>query len=277
MEAEGAVVTVIDPRRSISVRKTLQDIWAYRELLFFLVWKEIKIRYKQTAVGAAWAVLQPLIAMVIFTFVFKDTLGVETDVPYPIFIYTGLVLWTYFSGTLNLASSCLINNQPLLTKVYFPRTLLPLSASLVGLVDYVIASVMMVILMLLFGVMPSLWFPLILVPLGLSFLLASGLGFWLSSVSAKYRDVRIIVPFFVQLLLFVTPILWPPSVTPGEVSWINLLNPLAAITEAQRSFAYGSGLVDWAPLGIAALISVAVFVFGLLYFNRYEKGLADVI
>ncbi len=272
------IVKVIDPQRSGSVRVMLADILSHRELLFFLVWKDVKIRYKQTAVGAAWAILQPLIAMAIFWFIFGIVLKIDTgDVPYPIFAYSGLVLWTYFSTSLNQSSNSIVANSGLLTKVYFPRALLPLAACLTGLLDYVIATVMLLVLMVAFGILPTLWFPLVLLPLTLTILLSSGLGLWLSSVSAKYRDVRFIVPFFVQLLLFVTPIIYPPSYLTGNLAWINYLNPLAAMINAQRDFVLGTGVVDWAPLGVSALISVLFFLGGLIYFSRYERKLADVI
>jgi len=246
--------------------------------LFFLVWKDVKIRYKQTAIGAAWAILQPLIAMAIFWAVFGMVLKVDTGgVPYPIFAYSGLLIWTYFSTSLNQASESLVANPHLLTKIYFPRVLLPLSLCLVGLLDYAIAGVMLIILMLYFNIMPSLWILLIFIPLVLSILLASGLSFWLSSVSAKYRDVRYIVPFFVQLLLFVTPIIYPPSYLTGNLSWILTINPLAPIINAQRSLVLGTGITDWVPLGISALIALLVFLGGLLYFARYERSFADVI
>lgn len=260
------------------MRSELREVWSYRELLFFLVWKDLKIRYKQTAVGAAWAVLQPLIAMCIFWFIFGLVLEIDTgDVPYPIFAYSGLVVWTYFSVTLNQASSSLVSNQGLLTKVYFPRSLLPLAASMTGLLDYLIASAMMLVLMLIFGIMPTPWLLLAFIPLVLVFLLASGLGLWLSTVSTKYRDVRFLVPFFVQLLLFVTPIIYPPSYLTGNLAWINTVNPLAAIINAQRAFVLGTGITDWAPLGYAAVVSILIFLGGLVYFSHYERRLADVI
>lgn len=270
-------VTIIDPDKFGSARHTVSEVWTHRELLYFLVWKEIKIRYKQTAIGAAWAVLQPLLGMAIFWFI-AVILDIQTDnVPYPIFVFSGLVIWTYFSTALNQSSGSLTTNANLLTKVYFPRALLPLSICLTGLLDYAIASIVLVVLMLWFGILPTLWFPLVLIPLLLSVLLASGLGLWLSSVSAKYRDVRYIIPFFVQLLFFVTPIIYPPSFLTGEYSWVGTLNPLAAIVTSQRAFVLGTGVVDWMGLGFAAVISIAVFLGGLLYFSRYERALADVI
>ncbi|MBM4236862.1 MAG: ABC transporter permease [Euryarchaeota archaeon] len=269
---------VIDSRKTGSIGQILSEIWTHRELLYFFVWKEIKIRYKQTAIGAAWAILQPLIAMAIFWFIFGIVLNIQTDgIPYPIFAYSGLLIWTYFSTSLNLASGSIVANSQLLTKVYFPRILLPLALCLIGLLDYAIAAVMLIVLMLFFNMLPSIWIVLAFIPLLLSIILASGLSFWLSAISTKYRDVRYIVPFFVQLLLFITPIIYPPSYLSGDLSWVATVNPLAAIITAQRSFILGDGIVDWGPLGISTLICLLIFVTGILYFSRYEKEIADVI
>jgi lipopolysaccharide transport system permease protein len=270
-------VRIIDSRKTGSISRTLSEIWQGRELLYFLVWKDIKVRYKQTAIGAAWAILQPLLAMLIFWFVFGAILDVQTSVPYPIFAYSGLVLWTYFSLSLNQSSDSIMSNIPLLTKVYFPRILLPLALCLVGLLDYAIATIMLVVLLFVFGIGLTWWILLIFIPLFLCIILVSGLGFWLSAVSAKYHDIKYIVPFFIQLLLFVTPIIYPPSSIPSYLSWVITLNPLAAIVDAQRAFVLGTGMTDWTPLGISALISVALFFFGLTYFTHYERQLADVV
>ncbi|MEM0448876.1 MAG: ABC transporter permease [Methanomassiliicoccales archaeon] len=271
------VVRIIDSRKANSIKRTLEDIWSYRELLYYFVWKELKIRYKQTLIGAAWAVLQPLIAMAIFWLVFGTILDVQTDVPYPIFAYSGLVIWYYFSGSLTQSSASVLNNSHILTKVYFPRILLPLSYCLIGLVDYIIATVMLIVLMLLFGIMPSAWLLLLFIPFSMSVLLASGLGFWLSAVSAKYRDVKYITPFFVQLLLFITPIIYPSTTIPPSFRWIININPLAPIIEAQRAFVLGTGLSDWIPLGISLLMTLAIFFLGVFYFAHRERQMADVI
>jgi len=272
------VVQTISPKKTGSFSRTFSDIWAYRELLYFFVWKEIKIRYKQTAIGVGWAVLQPLITMMISWFLFGIVLKVDTgDLPYPVFAFSGLVVWTYFSTSLNQASGSIVQNTNLLTKVYFPRILLPLANCLIGLLDYAIASVILVILMLIFNIALSFWMLLFFIPLILTLLLVSGLGFWLSATSAKYRDVRIIIPFFITLLYFVTPVAYPASQLPAKYAWVITLNPLASIVAAQRGFLLGTGLTDWAPLGIAAIISILVFLGGILFFSRYERELADVI
>jgi lipopolysaccharide transport system permease protein len=215
--------------------------------------------------------------MVIFWFVFGAVLDIQTDVPYPIFAYSGLVIWYYFSGALTQSSSSVLNNSHLLTKVYFPRILLPLSFCLVGIVDYLIATAMLLVLMVFFGIMPTAWLLLLFIPFIMAVLLASGLGFWLSAVSAKYRDVKYITPFFVQLLLFVTPIIYPSTSIPPSLHWIITINPLAPIIEAQRAFVLGTGITNWAPLGFSLLISLAFFFFGVFYFAHRERQMADVI
>lgn len=271
-------VRVISQRSTRSLRNTISEIWANRELLYFFVWKEIKIRYKQTAIGAAWAVLQPLLTMVIFTAVFGMALGIKTgDVPYPIFVYSGLLLWIYFSTSVGNASSSIVSNAQLMSKVYFPRMLLPLSACLVGLLDFGLASMILIVMMFYFNIAPTFWLLLILLPLLLSMLLAAGLGFWLSAVSAKYRDVYYIVPFSIQLLLFASPVIYPPSLIGTSWSWILTINPLAGIINFQRAIVLGTGITDWAPLGISALIVVLIFLGGMIYFSHYEREIADVI
>ena len=276
--ATDVKVRVISQHSTRSLRNTLSEIWANRELLYFLVWKEIKIRYKQTAIGATWAILQPLLTMLIFTAVFGMALGIKTgNVPYPIFVYSGLLLWIYFSTSVNNASSSIVANAQLLSKVYFPRMLLPLSACLVGLLDFALASMILIVMMFYFNIAPTLWLLLILLPLLLTMLLGAGLGFWLSAVSAKYRDVYYIVPFSIQLLLFASPVIYPPSFVGADWSWVLTINPLAGIINFQRAIVLGTGITDWAPLGISALIVVLIFLGGMIYFSHYEREIADVI
>ncbi len=271
------VVKVIRPTKGL-FDIDLGEIWAYRELLYFLAWKQVKIKYKQTAMGAAWAVIQPLATMLIFTFVFGNIAGMPSDgVPYPIFSYTGLILWTYFSASLSGASMSLVSNANLLSKIYFPRILLPLSSVVVGLLDYGIACVLLIILMIYYAVIPTAWIILMFVPLFLAGVLASGLGFWLSAVSVKYRDVQYAVPFFVQLLLFISPIIYPVTVGGGKYAWLLNLNPLTGIMTMQRATILGNTPIDWGGLGVAAVITVLVFLGGIVYFKSYEREFADVI
>lgn len=255
------------------------EIWAYRELLYFLVWKEIKIRYKQTVIGAAWAVLQPLLTMIVFTFLLGGSLikGVPTDgIPYPVFAFSGLVLWTYFSNSVSTAANSLIVNANLVAKVYFPRALIPLTSCITGLLDYAIATVILFGLLLIFGVALTPMLLLLLVPIILMFFLTSGLALWLSAINVKYRDVAYIVPFFIQLLLFATPILYAASLIPERFAWVVYVNPLSGLLSLQRGIFLGTS-IDWILVGFSTLLAFVVFFSGMVYFRRYEKDIADVI
>lgn len=257
----------------------LSELWSYRELLYFLAWKEVKIRYKQTVLGAAWAVIQPLFTMVIFTLIFGNLARMPSDgVPYPVFSYAGLVLWTYFSGALSQSSNSLLSNANLISKVYFPRLLLPLSACLVGLLDYSIALTVLVGLMVYFHIVPTAWILLAPVPLLLAFLLASGMGFWLSAVAVRYRDVGYAIPFFVQLLLFASPVIYPAGLVAGSrFGWLLQLNPLSGIMTTQRAVMLGNAAIDWPSLGLSSLVTLLIFLGGLAYFKACEREFADAI
>lgn len=256
----------------------LKEIWEYRELLYFLTLKQIKTKYKQTAIGVGWAVLQPLLTTIIFAVIFYKVAGLSTGGVEPIpFLYAGLMLWTFFSTALNGASMSLITNVAMVTKVYFPRVLLPLSLNIAALLDYGIAWGLFFFIIVLSGESLSIFLPLVILPLVMTFFLSSGLSFLMSAMSAKYRDVQYIVPFFISVLLFATPVLYPASWVQNEsLRWILPLNPLAGIMSAQRAFIFGSPL-DVGLFLIAIPITVAVFFFGLLYFKAYERRMADVI
>lgn len=269
-------IKVIRPRSS-RLDLGLNEIWEYRELLYFLVWKDVKIRYKQSVVGAAWAVIQPLFTMAIFTFLFGGIYKLPTEgIPYPIYIYTGLVLWTYFSNSVNHGSNSLIANASLVTKVYFPRALIPLSACVAGLLDLAIATIILIGMMFFYQVSITMVIVLFLVPVIMAFVLAAGLAFWLSAVNVRYRDVVFLVPFFIQLLLFATPILYSPSTFPEAWAWTLKLNPLAGIMSLQRGVYLGTA-VDWTLVGCSVVITTLLFVVGLYYFRQYERDFADVI
>ena len=269
--------TVVSSRRRL-FSLGLSDLWAYRELLYFLAWKDIKIRYKQTAIGAGWAIIQPLLTMVVFTLIFGGLAKLPSEgMPYAIFVYPTLILWTYFSSALTNSSNSLIANSNLLSKVYFPRILLPFSASVVGLVDYAIAAAILVGLMAYFQVAPTIWIVFIFIPLIVTIILASGLGFWMSAISVKYRDVQYTVPFFIQILFFVSPVLYSEGLVPEQYSLLFNLNPLSGIMTAQRAMILGNAAIDWFQLGLALVVSLVIFITGVLYFKRYERGMADVI
>ena len=274
---------MIEPTRGWGALR-LGDIWEYRELLYFLVWRDVKVRYKQTVLGAAWAILQPFLTMVVFTIFFGRLAKIDSQgVPYPVFSYAALLPWTFFAQGLTQASNSLVGSSHLITKVYFPRMIVPLSAVLGGLVDLLLASVVYVPLMLFYGSVPG---PAVLaVPLFLLLALAAtiGAGLWLAAVNVEYRDVRHAVPFLVQLWLFVTPVIYPTAFVTNTLvrwhlpPWLYGLNPMVGVVEGCRWALLGIG--DF-PAGVVAASSVcaaALLVSGAFYFRRVERGFADVV
>jgi lipopolysaccharide transport system permease protein len=275
---ESAREIVIEPRRrGLALRAG--ELWRYRELAYLLMWRDLKVRYKQTALGAAWVVLQPLLMMAIFSLVFGRFARIPSDgVPYPVFVYAGLLPWTFFSSAITNASQSLLANTNLVTKVYFPRLVIPASACLSALVDFGIAAVALAALVAVSGVGVSPLRLLLLPPLvGLLFLLALGCGLWLSALKVEYRDFQYVVPFLVQVWLFVTPVIYPVSLLPGRYRWLLALNPVAGIIDAFRAAAVGRDPADWRLLAVSALTTLAVLAGGLLYFRRVERSFADVI
>lgn len=256
----------------------LKEIWEYRELLYFLTLKQIKTKYKQTAIGIGWAILQPLLTTLIFAVFFYNLANLSTGGVKPVpFLYAGLMLWTFFSTAMNGASMSLVTNAAMVTKVYFPRILLPLSLVIAALLDYGISWGLFFVIVALTGESLSLYLPLVVVPLVLTFILVAGLSFLMSAMAAKYRDVQYIVPFFITILMYASPVLYPPSWVQNEsLRWLLILNPIAGIMSAQRAFIFGSPL-DTELLLSAIPLTIAVFFFGLMYFKAYERRLADVI
>lgn len=268
----------ITPPASL-IRLDWAELWRFRELFYIFTWRDIKVRYKQTIVGIAWAVFQPLVTMLIFTLFFGRLAKVPSEgVPYPIFVYVGLLLWNYFSFALNGASNSLVDNQGIMNKVYFPRLILPLTASLVGLIDLAIASVVLLGLMFYYHYIPH-FLGLVLAPLLILMTMSAaiGLGLFLASVNVKYRDVRHVLPFFIQIMLFLTPVIYPPSLVPPQFQWILSLNPMTGIISAARAGILGQAAVDWQSLGISALVIVGLVSFGLFYFRRTERFFSDII
>jgi len=256
----------------------LRELWSYRELLFFLVLRDLKIRYKQTVLGIAWAVIQPLVATMIFFVVFGKLAGIPSDqLPYPVFAYSGLAVWTYFSGAVSYGSNSLVSNSGLLTKVYFPRLAIPAAAVMSGLLDFAIAALVLVAVMAYYGLTPS-WLLLSWVLLALPLvMLALGVSMLLSALNVRFRDVKYVVPFALQIWLFVTPIIYPVSLVPERYRFLLALNPLTGYVETFRALAIGGKPVDWALLAISMAVTAVVFVVGLAYFQRAERSFADVI
>jgi lipopolysaccharide transport system permease protein len=269
--------TIIRPKKTLSWRD-FSEIWNYRELMYFFVWRDLKVRYKQTAIGAAWAIFQPFMAMVVFSIFFGKLAHMPSDgVPYPIFVYTGLLFWQFFSSSLSDVSGSLISNQAIVTKVYFPRMILPLAVIATNLVDFFVASIVLVGLMLYFGFLPHL-IGLLVLPLLLfiTYLAALGGGLFLASINVKYRDVRYILPYFIQMLLFVTPVIYPPSIA-GKYSWILAINPLTGIIKAARAAVLGTEPLNWLLLGLSFVAVNALLVIGIIMFKNMERYFADII
>ncbi|HVN14815.1 MAG TPA: ABC transporter permease, partial [Anaerolineales bacterium] len=259
----------------------LRDLWTYRELIYFMIWRDIKVRYKQTVLGAAWAVIQPVLTMLVFNFIFNGGITkVQTDsnIPYPIFSYTALLPWGLFTAALNNASRSLTANQNMVTKIYFPRLVLPLASVLGGLVDFAIASVILVGMMFYFHVVPNvatLWtLPLFLI---LSIITALGVALWLSAINVQYRDINYVLPFLTQFWLFITPVAYSAKVISGKWQLIYSLNPMAGVVNGFRWSLLGANTGPSASMWISAAVSLVVLVSGLFYFRNMEKTFADTI
>ena len=255
----------------------LREVWEYRELLCFLTWRDIKVRYKQTAMGAAWAIVQPLFTMLIFTLFFSIFVGVPSDgIPYPVFAYAGLLPWTFFAGAVSNCSNSIIGSAGLITKVYFPRMLIPAASVGAGLVDLLIASVILIALTLPYGI--PLTGSLAMIPLlaALTMILALGAGILIAALTARYRDVRHVLPFVLQLWMFSSPIIYPLSVIPEKWRWALELNPLTGIIEGFRSSLVGRAFNGRAII-FSSVVALVLLVCSMFIFRRLEKSFADVM
>lgn len=269
--------TVIRPKKIVSLRD-LRELWTYRELFYFFTWRDLKIRYKQTFIGAGWALFQPLITMVVFTIFFGELAKLPSDnVPYPIFVYVGLLFWQFFAGALTDTSTSLITNQSIITKVYFPRLILPISSVITKFVDFLIASIILVGLMLYYGYVPNmggiLIIPLLLI---ITFMAATGTGLLLAAINVKYRDVRYALPFFIQLLIFVTPVIYPASIA-GKYSWILALNPMMGVIQNARGALLGTQPINWVLLAISFTACLVLLTIGTYVFKKVERYFADIV
>lgn len=255
----------------------LRDAWNYRELLYFLIWRDVKVRYKQTALGVAWAIIQPLFTMLIFSMFFGRLAGVPSDnIPYPVFAYAGLLPWTFFANAIGNSGNSLVGSANLITKVYFPRMIIPAAAIGAGLVDLGISFIVLVPLMIYYGLTLTwgiLMFPVVVL---LTALLALGVGMWLSALNVKYRDVRFALPFLIQLWMFVSPVIYPMSFLPERWRLFFALNPMTGIIEGYRSALFGHSF-NWKALALAAVITLAVLVYSSFSFRRMEKSFADIV
>ncbi len=271
------MTTVIQAKKPLAL-EFFKELWSSKELLYFFTWRDLKIRYKQTVLGVMWALFQPFITMVIFTVFFGKFGKIPSDnIPYPVFVFAGLLLWQLFSATLLQASGSLVGNQNLLTKVYFPRLILPISSLFSNLVDFFIASSILVGLMIYYSYIPHL-IGLTLVPLLviITCVFAVGLGLFLASLNVKYRDIKYILPFFVQIMIFLTPVIYPPSIL-GRYSWLLAINPLTGVIKAMRAALFGGQPINWLLLFLSGSTSLVVLLFGFIYFKRTERQFADLI
>lgn len=270
----SAVVRITPPRGWLELR--LRELWAYRELLYFFIWRDVKIRYKQTVIGVLWVVLQPLMTMGVFTLFFGRLAKLPSEgLPYPVFYFAALVPWTYFAQALAGCTNIVVENQNVITKVYFPRLILPLSAVFSGLLDFCIGLAVMIALTLSFGIRPPATVVLLPVLIILAALTALGVGLWTSALNALYRDVRAVIPFVVQFWLLASPVAYPSSLVPQRWRWLYGLNPMAGVIDGFRWALTGHGQPPGAVMLASAAGVVAVLIGGLFFFQRMESTIAD--
>ena len=256
----------------------LRELWEYRELLYFLVWRDVKVRYKQTALGAAWAIIQPFFTMLVFSIFFGSLGKMPSDgIPYPIFAFAALVPWGFFANGLSQSSNSLVGSSHLITKVYFPRLIVPLGSVFSGIVDFLVAFAVLLAMMLYYGLLPSinvLWLPLFVL---LALVTSLGVGLWLSALNVEYRDVRYIVPFLTQFWLFVTPIAYPSSLLRQPWRTIYGLNPMVGVVEGFRWALLRSNTAPGPIIAVSASAAVVILITGAFYFRRMEKTFADIV
>ena len=270
---------VIRPKKRLAI--DWKELKEYRELFFYFAWRDVKVRYKQTAIGAAWAILQPFIQMVVFTLFFNKVAGIQTGskaVPYAIFSFLGLLFWNYFSQALQRSANSLVDNQSVVTKVYFPRVIPPISSTVVGLIDFGFSSLVFIGLMIYFKFPPTALGLTLVVPASLvTFIAASGIGLFLAAVNVKYRDVKQALPFIIQTGLFLTPVIYPVSSIPDRFQWLLYLNPMTGVINAMRASFLGDNAINWSLTLLSVVVSVLLFAGGLYYFKGREKEFADII
>ena len=276
--APAPLITMIQPSKGwVSLK--LREVWEFRELLYFLTWRDIKVRYKQTLFGAAWAIIQPFFTMIVFSLFFGRLAEIPSDgIPYPIFSYAALLPWTFFANGITQSANSLIGNSKLISKVYFPRLIVPFSSVLGGLPDFAIAFVVLIGMMIYYGLYPSLaslfWLPIFLL---LALVTATGMGLWLSALNVEFRDIRYVVPFLIQFWLFATPVAYPASLLDEPWRTIYGLNPMVGVVEGFRWALLQSGNPPGPMIVLSSLAAVALLVSGLFYFRRMEQTFADIV
>ena len=284
MEANSVVsdretfdLTISPSRGWVSLK--FNELWEYRELFYFLTWRDIKVRYKQTLLGASWAIIQPFLTMVVFSLFFGQLAQVPSDgIPYPIFSYAALVPWTFFANGLTNSANSLITSQNLIKKVYFPRLVVPIASIVSGIIDFALAFIVLLGMMLFYGILPTvniIWLPLLLL---LAFVTSLGVGLWLSALNVQFRDIRYVVPFLVQIWMFATPIAYPSSLIKNEtLRLIYGLNPMTGVVEGFRWALLHTDTAPGPILIVSTLVAIVLLISGLFYFRRMEKTFADVV
>jgi lipopolysaccharide transport system permease protein len=271
---------VIEPKRSW-VPIDLRDLWRYRELFYFLTWRDVKVRYKQTALGAAWAIIQPVFNMLLFTVLFGKLAKLPSDnLPYPLFAFAGLLPWTFFSNAVSSSGNSLVGSSHLITKVYFPRMIIPAASVLAGMVDFAFAFAVMVVLLVSYQVPVGINILMLPVLAILTSMLALGVGMWLSALNVKFRDIRYVIPFLIQFWMFATPIIYPTSMMPEKYRPLAALNPMTGIIEAYRVAMLGKlngANFNWLTLGLSAAITAGILVYAAYDFRRMERTFADLV
>lgn len=279
----SSLTAFAEPTVLIQARKNLFEldftsIWAYRELLYFLVWRDLKVRYKQTLIGAGWVVIQPLMTMAIFTVIFGNFAKIPSDgLPYPIFSYAALLPWSLFSSSLNRGGESVVSNANLVTKIYFPRLILPLSAVLSPLADFAIAFVILVGMMIWFGIAPTVGILMLPIFVILAICTALAVGLWLAALNVRYRDVRYTIPFLIQIWMFASPVAYPVSLVPEKWRWLYSLNPMAGVIEGFRWALLGNQSPDFSVIAISATVVMALLAAGIVYFKQMERTFADEV
>ena len=277
MSSFDTPIVIVKPSKGWTSLK-LDELWEYRELLYFLTWRDIKVRYKQTVLGAAWAIIQPFFTMVVFSLFFGKLARVPSDgIPYPIFAYAALVPWTFFANGLNQSASSLVGDANLIKKVFFPRLAIPISIVIAGVVDFVLAFIVLLGMMVFYGIFPTLniiWLPFLLL---LTFITALGTGLWLSALNVQFRDVRYTVPFLTQFWLFATPIAYPSSLLSEPWRTLYGINPMVGVVEGFRWALLGTDTAPGPIMIVSSLVALGLLIGGAYYFRRLEKSFADVI
>ena len=277
LDKQELPVLFIKPSRGW-VLPQIRDIWAYRELLYFLVWRDLKVRYKQTVLGILWAIIQPFFLMVIFSIFFGKLGKIPSEgIPYPIFAYAALLPWSYFAQSLNACSESLVGNSHLITKVYFPRLIIPISSILSGLVDFSISFSILLGMMFYYQIFPTLSVLLLPFLILIAMATALGAGLWLSALNVQYRDIRYAISFLVQFWFFATPVVYPSSLVPDRFRLFYSLNPMVGIIEGFRGALLGKGQIMGSMFTVSLIVIAFLLISGALYFRRMEKGFADVV